>query len=53
MPASEESRSTTRRNLISAGFRVEAAVSIFYGAKAVSLVLFPIVLAGLVVLYEP
>ena len=43
MPASEESRSATRRNLISAGFRDEAAVSIFYGAKAVSLVLFPIV----------
>ena len=43
MPASDESRSATRRNLISAGFRDEAAVSIFYGAKAVLLVLFPIV----------
>ena len=53
MPASDESRSATRRNLISAGFRDEAAVSIFYGAKAVSLVLFPIANAGLVVLYKP
>ena len=43
MPASDENRSATRRNLISAGFRGEAALSIFYGAKAVSLVLFPIV----------
>ena len=42
MPASDQDRSATRRNLISAGFRDEAAVSIFYGAKAVSLVLFPI-----------
>ena len=50
MPASDESRSATRRNLISAGFRDEAAVSIFYGAKAVSLVLFPI--ASLVLLFS-
>ena len=50
MPASEESRSATRRNLISAGFRDEADVSIFYGAKAVSLVLFPI--ASLVLLFS-
>ena len=42
MPASDESRSATRRSLISAGFRDESAVSIYYGAKAVSLVLFPI-----------
>ena len=50
MPASDESRSATRRNLISAGFRDEAAVSIFYGVKAVSLVLFPI--ASLVLLFS-
>ena len=50
MPASDESRSATRRNLISAGFRDEAAVSIFYGAKAVSLVLFPI--ASLVLFFS-
>ena len=43
MPASDEDRGATRRNLISAGFRGEASVSIFYGAKAVSWVLFPIV----------
>ena len=50
MPASDESRSATRRNLISAGFRDEAAVSIFYGVKAVLLVLFPI--ASLVLLFS-
>ncbi len=43
MPASDQDRSATRRSLISAGFRDEAAVSVFYGAKAVLLVLFPIV----------